>query len=190
MNSINIKEIYNKELNYSNQFIKSNNSPDNMTFLTKLCDSYVGLNYDNSFIILKILENCYFLIYISNKQTIKCYNLTYMENTAKIDLSDDFHSISYLKHLYDKKNNRDLILQFLILWNCICTIPKFNKIEVSFSTLMMEINSEINIVTSSAYSEPIKFFDLNGNKIKEINNLALDNTIFIENYYDKNKITN
>ena len=60
MNSNNIKEINNGESNYSNQFIKSNNNPDNMTFLTKLCDSYVGLNYDNSFIILKTLENCYF----------------------------------------------------------------------------------------------------------------------------------
>ena len=201
MNSNNIKEKNNEESNYSNQFIKSNNSPDNMTFLTKLCDSYVGLNYDNSFIILKALENCYFLIYISNKKSINCYNLLYMEITAKINLSDDFYSISCLKHFYDKKNNRDLILvishfnHLLKIWNlsnwdCICTIPKFNKIGISFSALMMEINGEINIVTSNAYSEPIKFFDLNGNKIKEINNSTFDNTIFIENYYDKNKNTN
>lgn len=201
MKSLNINEINNNESNNSNQFTKSNYDPDNMTFLTKLCDSYVGLNYDNSFLIFKTIENIYFLIYILSQTRINCYNLTYMEITAKIDLSGDFNSISSLKHFYDKKNNRELILaishfkHFLKIWNlsnwdCICTIPKFNKIGVSFSALIMEINGEINIVTSNAHSEPIKFFDLNGNKINEINNSNYNITIYIESYYDKNKNTN
>ena len=124
-----------------------------------------------------------------------------MEIVAKLEQDNENERITNLRHFCDKINNRDLILAVFNIgnfnnlkiynlsnWECICFIQKFD-IAICFSALIIDINNQLNIVTSNGYSQPIKLFDLNGNILKEIKD-SNDNNIFIDNYFDNKNNTN
>ena len=79
-----------------------------------------------------------------------------------------------------------------MLSKCILNIIKVNESGVLFSACFLNDNDNIFILSSNCNTslfcttfEPIKLFDLNGNKIKDIEN-SNDRTYFINTYYDNN----
>ncbi len=68
------------------------------------------------------------------------------------------------------------------MWNiynfeCLLNIEKINKKRELYSACFLNINNNIYIITSNynwyCKTEPIKVFDFQGNKIKEINDSKL-----------------
>ena len=68
-------------------------------------------------------------------------------------------------------------------WECILNIADINRDGFLNSGCFLLDNYEIYILSSNSKSEPIKMFNLNGQKIKEINN-SNEPTYFIDTYYD------
>ena len=75
----------------------------------------------------------------------------------------------------------------VIKWECILNLNNINNSGWLYSADFIFNNNQNYIATSNRKndgdSEPIKIFDFNGNKIKEINN-SNEATIFIRFYYD------
>jgi len=110
--------------------------------------------------------------------------------------------ISNIRHCLDKINKRDLIISVsaednnIKLWSvinfeCLYNFKNINKNGFLYSACFIEDNSQNFIITSNCtwkgHTEPLKVYDLNGNKIKEIKNNK-DKVSFIDTYYD-NKLS-
>ena len=166
-------------------------------------DSYALFGLNNSLCIFKAINNILHLIYTNINNSIISYNL--IQNT-KINEIKNAHDedITNFRHYLDKNNKIDLILSLssvdnnIKVWNtnnwlCIVNIQNINNDGILKSSCFLFNNNQIYIITSNSNSnnyanlEPIKIFDLNGNKIKELNN-SNDDTIFIDTYYDNNYI--
>ena len=108
--------------------------------------------------------------------------------------------ITNFRYYLDKIKNRDLVLSIssenneLKIWNinnfeCILHLKDVNENQYLNSACILNENNQNYIITSNCNwykkSDPIKVFDFNGNKIKEINN-SNDVTFFIDTHYDKN----
>ena len=72
-------------------------------------------------------------------------------------------------------------------WECIVNITEANESGYLLSACFLYENNQIYIITSNSNfennSEPIKIFDFNGNKIKDIKD-SNEETYFIDTYYD------
>ena len=112
--------------------------------------------------------------------------------------------ISNIKYFLDKINKRDLILSVsssdrnIKLWNinnfhCLYDYKNVYNDGYLYSVCFLK-DDDLTFIAASKNnfpgdSENIKIFDLNGNKIIEIND-SNDNTIFIDSYYDIEKSKN
>ena len=160
-------------------------------------DSYAEYILDNTFTVFKTINDILYLIYSSQKKSVICYDLNSKNIIKEIkNLHNEY--ITNIKHYLDKKNERDLIMLIcsnnnnIKLWNvnkweCILNLPQVNKEKFLDSACFLNDNDEIFIITCNynfkGNSESIKVFDINGNKIKEINN-SNEETSYIESYYD------
>ena len=172
--------------------------PKNIKLLTDIVsDSYNACTLDNTFSIFKSVNNILCLIYYNNKHSIVSYDLNNQKTMSIINKSHN-KQISNLRHYFDKKNKRDLIISLSFRnnnlklwdfkdWKCLLNIPQANQKGFLFSACLLSENDKDYIVTSNynekENSENIKIFDLNGKKIKEINN-SNKKTILIDTYYD------
>ena len=99
------------------------------------------------------------------------------------------------------QNKRDIIMTIYELdnmirlwnvqkWECFQNIKNINSQGIIHSGNFLFENNEIFIITSNnvlkGKSQPIKVFDLKGNKIKVIKNSS-DGTLYIDSYYDNIK---
>ena len=153
---------------------------------------------DNSFTVFESINDILYLIYTNNNNSIICYDLN--EQKKIIELKNTHsESITNFNHYLDEINKRDLIMSVSCLdnniriWNlnnfeCIQNITNINNVGILCSACFIKENNQIYIITSNynknGNSECIKVFDLNGQKIKEINN-SNEKTYFIDIYYDK-----
>ena len=127
-------------------------------------------------------------------------------NNKKINEIKKAHdeNIISIRNYFDNTSKNDLIMSLSALdnnikiWNsynfiCLLNIKKVNKGGTLLSACFLNENNEIYILTSNrnfnTNIEYIKAYDLNGNKIKEINN-SNNNTFFIDNYFDKKMSNN
>ena len=175
-----------------------NNNPKDIQLLSDIVDdSFAGSNIDNSFCIFNSINNILFLIYSNQKKSIICYDLN---NQNKIKEIKNYHNeyINNFRHYLDEINKRDLIMSVSGLdnnikiwnvnnWECIINITNINKNGFLFSSCFLSESNQINIISSNRNvndeSEPIKVFDINGKKIKEIYN-SNEPTFFIDVYHD------
>ena len=179
-------------------------SPSSLKLLKEVTnDSYALFGLDNSFCIFTSINSTLYLVYSNRNFSIIMYNL--INNFVEIEIKKAHNEdITNLRHFYDRINNTDLILSISFLdnnlkvwdlddWNCILNINNINSIGNIKSACFLYDNNQNYIISSSCSDnpniEPIKVFDLNGNKIKEIND-SYDDTIFIDTYYDKNTSIN
>ena len=188
------KMIKNKNIN--NDF---NSDPMKIEISKDLIyDSYTNERLDNTFIVFKSVDDIFYLIYTNLDNSIIAYNLIDNKKTIEIKNSNYWSYITNLRHYFDSINKRDLLISIsydnnLKLWNinnweCLIKISYINRVGYLYSACFLNENNHIYIVTSNYCldnnSEKIKVFDLQGNKIKEINNSYNDNTYFIDSYYD------
>ena len=113
---------------------------------------------------------------------------------------------NFIKHYLDKNNKRDLLLQVIsgepncaiindiFIWNfnnldCILYLEKVYENGLINSSSILNENNHFYLITSNGqgkkFSFPLKVYDLNGNKIKEIINIK-KNIFQMNIYYDKN----
>jgi WD40 repeat protein len=197
----NKESINNKEI-LTNLYINSN--AKHIHFLKDLSRDCLSFELDNlftnTFIVFKSIENIYIIIYTNKINSIISYNL--IRNQKIIEIRNS-HSgkITNIKYCLDKNNKRDLILSAscqdnnIKIWNnknwdLLLDVKNINTDGLLKSVCFLEDNKQIYIITSNFnyyYSfniGPIKIFDLNGKKIKEINN-SKDVTFFVDSFFDK-----
>ena len=186
-----------EEINNLKQY-HSNINPKNIELLSDITkDSYSCTNLDNTYNIFKSLNNKLYLIYTNENKSLICYDLN---EQAIIKELKNYHNeyITNIRHYFDEKNKRDLIMSIskqdnniriwdIKYWECILNIAQVNNDGYLLSACFLYENNQNYIVTSNCNfdknSEPIKIFDFNGNKIKEIND-SNEETYFIDTYYD------
>ena len=171
-------------------------NPENIQYLKDVTnDSFSYFYLDNTFTVFNSVNNILYLIYGTKDKSIISYNL--MENKKVIEIKKAHNELVVnFRYYSDKPKKRDLIISIsydnnIKLWNvnqweCLCDFNDVNKSGYSLSACFLKDNNEYYIITShySDNSELLKVYDINGKKIKEINNSG-DDTSFIDIYYDE-----
>ena len=177
---------------------KPNNNKDFLKDLVK--DSFTLEFLDYSFTAFKSIDNILYFISTNQKRSIISYNII---DNKKINEIKNAHKtqIESFRYYLDNTNKRDLIISLssvdnnIKLWNiihseCIFSIEKINNFGYLYSACFLtdKFQNKSYIMTSNFLNydmkaDPIRLFDLNGNKIKKIKECS-DNTIFIDVYYD------
>ena len=181
-----------------------NSNPKNIEFVEDLAKNCYINYFDNIFCVFNSINNILYLIYLIKNQDETNSIISYNINEYKIiNIIKNAHSgyITNLRHYLDMINKRDLILSIssknnnIKIWNinnfeCILDLKNINKKGLLFSSCFFNDNNKLYLITSNYSfndSEPIKLYNLEGKKIKEINS-SNDSTVFIDSYYD-NKIS-
>ena len=180
---------------YINQ--EKNSNPEDIQFLKDITDnSFNSLGFNNIFCVFKsIIDDILYLIY-ANKNSIISYNLIEYKKINEIKNSHN-KDITNFRYCLDKINNRDLIISIskddnnIKLWsagdwNCLLNIRNINRKGELYSACFLNEKNKLYIITSNksfGHSDPIKVFDLKGNKIKEIEDFN-DKIFYIDTYYD------
>ena len=200
------KEI--KELKEENSLLKKDieklkkyhdqKNPKNYQLLSDLTeDSFADDNSDNSFTLFNSINNLLYIIYSNTKNSIVCYDLISQKKITEIK---NAHStfITNFRYYFDKINNRDIIMSLsckdnnIRLWNfqnweCILNLKNINNEGDIYSACFYGEKNVNYVVTSNSnweqICEPLKIYDFQGNKIKEIN-YSSDNTFFLDCFYD------
>ena len=190
------KEIKNNSNNKTS--IKENfNNTNQNSIIEIINDSYIDLRFDNSFCVFKSINNILYLIYSNKDKSIICYDLININKINEIKKAHDNY-ITNFRHNFDNLNKRDLILSIscddnnVKLWNiynfeCLLNLENANQNPYLDSACFLNDDNKYYILTTncswSSMHEPIKIFDFNGKKIKEIDN-SNDSTLLIDTYYD------
>ena len=168
-------------------------------------DSYVKAPLNETFITFKTVDNFIFLIYSSKNSLINCYDLIKLQKICEIK-EESVKSSKYVnfKHYLDKKNKRDLVISIFCIcdnikmwnvknWECVLNIENINNSPDLGCACFLNDKNKIYIITScrnnKIESRPIKVFDFNGKKIKEIND-SKEASLYIDSYYDNISLNN
>ena len=196
------KDIINiKITNNSNNNTNLNNhksiDPKEIKFSHELVnDAYAKFTLDNTFTVFKSINEILYLIYTNKNKSIISYNLIDKKKIMEIKNAHE-QNITNIRHFLDKINKRDLVISIsgennnIKLWNInnfdlLLNINNINESGFLDSSCFLNDNNNIYIITSNVNylnSELLKVFDLQGNKIKEINE-SNDVTVFLDSYYD------
>ena len=165
--------------------------------LTK--DSYSEYSLNDAFSVFKSISDIFYLVYADYNKSIIFINLIHKQKINEIKNAHNCY-ITNIKHYFDTSKKLDLILSVsgydnnIKLWDlnnlqCLIRLDNINKEGYLFSACLLNEKNENYIITSNCNfhrnAEPIKVYDMNSSKIKEINDSKI-NTMFIEQYYDNN----
>ena len=155
---------------------------------------------DNEFIIFKSLNNKYYLVYVNKSNSIIAYDI--FENKIFLEIEQERKiTTSCFSHYRDNNKKRDLIMSIepisndIKIWNftknfqLIRMFHKINKHGYLNTANFFTDDNIIYIMTSNhRYTgknvEPIKIYDLKGNKIKELKD-SNENVSFLDSYHDR-----
>ena len=193
-----------KKLNNLIKEKKIKENKDMKTINNMIINSYAEDELDNTFEIVNSINKIIYLIYATENLSIISYNL--ISHKKMIEIKNAHKTaITNFRGYLDKIYLRDLILSIsghdnnvkvwnLENWECLISIEKVNKNGDLDSSCILREKRFLYIVTCNDNdkeeddeddgSEPIKLFDFNGNKIKEID-YSNEKTFFICTYYDK-----
>ena len=177
-----------------------NINPKNIQFLKDLTkDSYSDYTLDNTFCLFNSIDDILYLTYATKNKSIIFYDLI---SEQKINEIKQAHKmlITNFRHYFDKINQIDLIITIssddntIKLWKvynmeCLANIQNINENGKLYSACFLSNKNQNYIITThyrkylGNISEPIKVYDFNGNKIKEIKD-SNDRTCFIDTFYD------
>ena len=187
---------YLEELNDFEE-IQFNSNLNNTIFLKDLVKDcfYSDFIGNNTYIIFRSINNILFLIYANKNNSIISYNLIYNIKINEIK-NAHYSNITKFRYFFDKIKKRDLFISIsqydnnIKLWNinnfeCLYNFKNINKNGLLLSACFLKEQNNIYIISSNFLGDnPIKVFDLNGNKIKEIN-YYIGKIYFINSYYDR-----
>ena len=191
------KDIENIEDNSKNKNknVEYTSDPNNIEFLKYLTkDSYTSNCCDNIFTIFSSIDKIPYLVYTNRNYSILFYNLIEDKIIYEISKAHGRMEISNFQYFFDPINSRDLIISVsgvsnnIKIWNfkdyeCIVNIEDNIKNGYINSACIINDNNQTYIISDNIGSEPIKIFDFNGVKIKEINE-SNEKSFFIDNYFD------
>ena len=191
-----LKSFHNRKENENNEYLTNPNQLQLGHYLTD--DSYANNVIDNTFVIFNSRENYIYLIYSTEDKNIQCMNIN-TKKIIKILLNPHNNNyISNLRYIFDKNNNRDLILSVskeinhikiwdINNWDCIVDLKNIYSCGFIRSACIMNAdNSNYIIVSNDDEFNLIKIFDFNCLKINELPK-SEDICYFIDSYYDKKK---
>ena len=127
--------------------------------------------------IFKSINDVLILIYANDRFSIISYNIFDFKLMNEIKNAHDNYIINF-RHYLDMNNNRDLVLSSdgnnIKIWNLnylefIVNIQNIYIGGIMFSSCFLNDNENIYIVASNYKFGPIKIFDFNKQKIKEMN---------------------
>ena len=195
------KNIINDEVGKKQKF-NTKNKPQNIEFLSDLVNnSFSPFPLDNSFIVFKSIDSLIYIIYSTVNKSIICYNLNDQKEAIELRNYHDDYILNF-RHLFEKVKKRDLIMSIsrnnnirvwnFSNWDCLLNITDINEKGYLYSACFLYIEDQTYVITSNYIpyrdnSDPIKVFDLNGNKIKEIIN-SKEKALFIDVYYDNKNL--
>ena len=184
----------------NSKLFKSN--PAKIEFLNDIIeDSYSDYTLDNTFCIFQSINKIFYLIYANEKNSIISYDIAHNKKICELIKAHENYITNFRHHL-DIINERDLLISIsaddnnIKLWDvrnfeCLLNLPNINRKGCLYSACFLNYNNDIFILSSNSTfkSEPIKVYDLKGNKVKMIKTNR-DSIYFIDTYYDKksNKI--
>ena len=179
-------------------------NPDNIKLISNIkINSYCFIDNNNNFTVFLSINNILYLIYSNYDNIIIVYDLNIQKNIIEIKNHHNEH-ITNFKHYLDEIKNRDLIMTISALdnniriwnvnnWECILNMININEKGFLYSAHFFCENNNIYLISScmnpSGDSDPIKIYDLNGQKIKEINDSNYS-TYFIDTFYDSKLLKN
>ena len=144
-------------------------------------------------VIFKSINNILYFIYTNKNKSIISYNLI---DNKKINEIKNAHNSTIInfRHYLDKDKKQDLVFSASLNrnlklwrinnWECLLNIELIYETGDLCSACFLIIKNEYYFLTSNGDGfEPIKVFNNNGIKIKEINN-SQDKTNFIDIYYE------
>ena len=187
--------IENNERNQNK--IEFNSDPNNIEFLKYLSkDSYTSNCCDNIFTVLTSINKIPYLIYTNRNYSILFYNLVEEKIENEIPKAHGRWEISSFQYFFDKINLRDLVISIsgvsntVKIWDlnnydCIATIEDNVKNGYINSACIINDNNQHYIIIDNVGSDPIKIYDFNGTKIKEIDE-SNEKSFFIDTFFDKN----
>ena len=177
-------------------------NPLHFEFISNLSKSEMNFRVDNTFEVFNSILGQMFLVYafkLENKyNSIATYNIIDYK-TMGVLRNAHREDITNFRHYLDKRNRRDLILSVsatdnnVRMWDInnlefIITINNINRHGFTKSACILNFNNDLFIVTSnyshSEVQEPIRLYNMDGYKIKEIN-YKNNQTYFIDIYHDK-----
>ena len=153
---------------------------------------------DNTFCAFTSVNNILCIVY-AHEKSILFHNL--IDNKTILEIQNAHkNDIINFRHYFDQYKGRDLIsslsIKELKIWDvtnfeCLFTFMNEDERGLLFSSCFLNSNSQIYVITSNCYAvnKSVKIFDLNGNKIKELNKINAD-IFFIDCYYDKKENKN
>ena len=187
------------EIDKLKKFNDNKNKKDYQLLSDITSDSFADDNSDNSFTLFTSINNLVYVIYSNLSRAIISYNLNSQKKIIEIKEAH-YTYITNLRYYFDKINKRDIIMSLsckdnnIKLWNfknweCILNLIDINNNGDIYSACLFNKNNNNYLTTSNCNwnqnCEPIKIFDFEGNKIKEISN-SNDKTFYIEYFYDDN----
>ena len=177
-------------------------NPLHFEFISNLSKSEMNFRVDNTFEVFNSILGQMCLVYafkLENKyNSIATYNIIDYK-TMGVLRNAHREDITNFRHYLDKRNRRDLILSVSAtdnnarMWDInnlefIITINNINRHGFTKSACILNFNNDLFIVTSnyshSEVQEPIRLYNMDGYKIKEIN-YKNNQTYFIDIYHDK-----
>ena len=179
------------------------NNKINLILLKEITiNSFSDWIFENTFIIFKSINNLYLLIYATKIKSIICYNMNKYKIMTELKNSHEEY-ITNFKHCYSNHLKSDLIMSVsrndnnIKIWDtrnfhCLFNLKNINKDGLLNSASFLNYNNNIYIITCNrnwSNPEPIKVFDLNEKKIREIKD-SKNNSFFIDVYYDKKSKAN
>ena len=194
MKNFNTANLNKQNKNKNNE--EKNVFPENIKLLKEITkDSYSDYTLDNTFVVFNSINDILYLVYTNKNKSIIFYNI--LDSLKIIEIKNAHkRDITSFRHYQDNKNRRDLILSISLsdnnikLWNvnnfeCLNDFNSIYKSGRLMSACIFGIDNNTYILSSNAYgnNEPIKIFDINNNKIKDLND-SYDSTYFIDIFYD------
>lgn len=198
------KRFYNYSNSKNNIISNDESNLSNIEYfkdLTKTLPIYYD-NLENSFSVFNSINNVIYIIYTDRKRSIVSYNLVDNKKINEIR-NAHFAVITNFRHYLDEINKRDIVISIssndnnIKLWDinyleCLLDLKKINTKGFVFSVCGLNDKNENYIVISNhifGNEDPIKIYDFQGNKTKEITDLNI-NSYFIDSYYDNKSSTN
>ena len=188
----------------SMKMIQNNEIPKDIQYQNDVAtDSFANFSYEDSFTVFKSINDILELVYATKDKSIIAYDLNNTKLLHKLFKSHNNY-ITNFKHYLDKINKRDIIMSLskkdnnIKLWNAnsweqIKNIENVNQKDFLYSACFLNANSTNYIITSNGCNrqyymnihnfEPMKLYDFNGEKIKDLNDTN-DCTFFIDSYFD------
>ena len=194
---INLREN-NQKLFYELDNLRNlnNNDPKTIEVSKNITqDAYAYTDLVNSFSVFKSLDEILYLIYATKEKSIICYDLEGKKNIKEIkNKHNEF--ITNLIHYLDSISKRDLVMSISTIdsniniwnagnWELVLNIPSAYESGYLYSGCFLNEKNQNYIITSNYKGNgPIKVFDFNGQKIKELNDSS-ENTFFVTVYFDE-----